>query len=326
MPCRNAGPYLEKCLDSILNQSIPDWELLVVNDHSTDDSLPILEKYAGRDKRIHVFQNIKKGIIPALELAFKNSSGDFISRMDADDIMLENKLRSLREVLLKKGNNHVATGLVKYFSDEELQEGFKNYAIWLNSLTRESNNFSDIYKECVIPSPNWMMWREDYSKLNNEVPLHYPEDYNLTFRMYQNGMKVAGVDETTHLWRDHLQRASRTDPNYADQLFHELKVPFFLKNDRAPDKNLVLWGAGKKAKKIAKELNSQNATFRWITNNPDKIGKNIYGVVLEEDHNPGKFPNPQFIIAVSAPDDIKKIFEKMSGHSFKKGVGYFWFC
>ena len=97
MPVRNASKYLDECLQSIINQTEEKWELLAVDDHSSDESLDLLKTYAAKDHRVKVYKNNGKGIIPALRLAFENSLGNLITRMDADDIMLPQKL----ELLLK---------------------------------------------------------------------------------------------------------------------------------------------------------------------------------------------------------------------------------
>ena len=99
MPVKNAMPYLSACLDSILNQTFKDWELIAVNDGSDDDSEETLLAYARSDSRICVYNNSGTGIIPALQLAYKKSSGNYIHRMDADDLMLPEKLQSLLDLL-----------------------------------------------------------------------------------------------------------------------------------------------------------------------------------------------------------------------------------
>ena len=57
MPVKNAGPFLKECLDSVLSQTEANWELVAVNDGSTDDSLGILESYAYQDNRVKVLEN-----------------------------------------------------------------------------------------------------------------------------------------------------------------------------------------------------------------------------------------------------------------------------
>src|SRR5690606_23650608 len=122
----------------------------------------------------------------------------------------------------KKGS--VAVGKVKYISESQLGDGFSKYEQWLNLLTQNANNFTEIYKECVIPSPNFLIHREDLDLIDAFNPNIYPEDYDLTFRMYAAKMQVAGVNEITHFWRDYPTRSSRTQTHYQHQYFVHLKV------------------------------------------------------------------------------------------------------
>ena len=89
-PFKNTAAYLEDCINSILKQSYTNWELLIVDDHSTDNSYKIVETFAANDSRIQLFKNKGFGIIDALQIAFKHSKGNFVTRMDSDDIMLPN--------------------------------------------------------------------------------------------------------------------------------------------------------------------------------------------------------------------------------------------
>src|ERR1035437_771680 len=87
MPVYNASEYLSKAIESILWQTHTNWELICVNDGSTDNSLSILKAFAKKDKRIKVFSNkTKRGIGYSLNKALKVTKGKFIARMDADDI------------------------------------------------------------------------------------------------------------------------------------------------------------------------------------------------------------------------------------------------
>ena len=159
MPIKNAGKHLKDCLNSIINQDYKNWELLAVNDHSSDDTVEILSLYAEEDTRIRFFNNNGSGIINALRLAYSHSTGVYITRMDADDIMPSDKLKKMQTALLSKSNTLV-TGKVKYIADDKLFDGYKAYEDWLNSLVENKSHFAEIYKECVIPSPCWMLKRE----------------------------------------------------------------------------------------------------------------------------------------------------------------------
>ncbi len=325
MTVYNAAPFLPACLDSILGQSTDDWELCAVINYATDDSFDILSAYARSDKRIKVVQNDgPEGIQSALRKAFSMTSGIWITRMDADDIMDTHKLSALKKALQERGRGYVATGLVHYFSDEgELGNGFRRYEGWLNSLTLKETNFTDIYRECVIPSPCWMVHREDLMKCEAFEPEVYPEDYDLCFRFYKYGLKVAGVDRKIHLWRDYPWRNSRVDERYADQRFLKLKLPYFFELDRDPNRPLLLWGAGHNGKKIAKWLSQHKKPFHWITNNTRKIGQHIYGVLVEPESIIWELDAPQSLIAVSAPEAKEHIKEILYQTGFQKGQDYF---
>lgn len=326
MPVKNTANFLPDCLKSILQQTEKHWELIAVNDHSTDDSLVILEKYAKKDKRIKVFTNIGDGIINALRLAYKHSQGQLITRMDSDDIMLPKKLAILKKQLIIYGQGHLATGLVQYFSAERVGEGYKKYQNWLNNLTISGTNFQDLYKECVIPSPCWMVYRIDLEKCAAFRPNRYPEDYDLCFRFYENGLQIIPNDQFLHQWRDYPNRTSRTDKNYADNRFLAIKVYYFLKLALDKKRRLVIWGAGRKGKLIARLLIEQKIDFQWVCNNERKIGKDIYGQILLPFNAIKKMQQPQLIISVAGDLSQKEILHYLQKEQFRAGEDYYFFC
>lgn len=325
MPVKNASHFLKECLDSILEQTYTNWELLV-DDSSTDDSLSILNNYAAKDHRIKVYSNNGVGIIDALHLAYTKSIGELITRMDADDIMSVDKLQVLSENLLKTGKGNIAVGMVKYFSENELGEGFKNYENWMNGLTLIGNNFSEIYKECVIPSPCWMVYREDLEKCDGFSPTRYPEDYDLTFRFYLSGLKPIPCDKVLHHWRDYPTRTSRTDEHYADNTFIAIKTHYFLKRELDHSKNLVLWGAGKKGKAVAQLLINQNIDFYWICDNPKKIGKQIYNKELLAFNDLDNIVNSQSIVTVANSNAQKEIVQYFEDRNQVSMKDFYFFC
>lgn len=106
MPVYNAEPYVAEAVESILNQTLGDFEFLIVDDGSTDGSLRILEGYAARDPRIHLTSRPNTGYLVALHEMLAIARGEFLARMDADDIALPERfarqvqyLRSCPEVL-----------------------------------------------------------------------------------------------------------------------------------------------------------------------------------------------------------------------------------
>jgi len=306
LPVFNAAPYLRACLASIREQSFKDWELLAVDDYSTDESALILAEFAAVDSRISFFDNQEKGIIPALRLAFHHSRGDFITRMDADDLMPIHKLAYLHDALLKKGPGHVVTGIVAYFSDTGLGDGYKKYETWLNGLVHQNTHFEDLYRECVLPSPAWLIHRTDLIAAGAFDVNRYPEDYDLCFRFYEQNFKIISIPETVHHWRDHADRTSRNNPIYADQNYLELKLFWFLKLHYHPERPFAIWGAGKKGKFMARYFLKYNCDFHWITNNSKKQGINIYEQILASPDVLNAEEDVMILIVVATPSFIQK--------------------
>ncbi|MFT6152010.1 MAG: glycosyltransferase involved in cell wall biosynthesis [Flavobacteriales bacterium] len=322
-PVKNGAQFLVECLDSIVNQTHRNWELLIVNDSSTDETQSILEEYAQQDNRIVVSQNKGKGIIDALITGYEKSAGEFITRMDADDIMTPNKLELLTKKLIEKGKGYLATGFVNYFSETELGQGYFNYQEWLNGLSQTESNFDDIYKECVIPSPCWMVFREDFEASGGFNFNLYPEDYELTFRFYKQELKVVAVKEVIHHWRDYATRTSRTDSNYADNYFIQLKLNYFLELDYDNSRELELWGAGKKGKEVARFLIEKQIKFDWLSNNDKKIGKEVYGVILKDSKSVLEKGTPQILIAVGSLEYNMQIKKALNSKNLKPNIDYF---
>lgn len=326
LPVFNTAPYLRECLDSILAQTEEDWELLAVDDFSTDESPQILQEYTRRDSRIRFFTNEKKGIVPALRLAYHQSTGPLVTRMDSDDRMLSQKLAFMKKLLVKHGEGHIATGLVKYFSADGVGEGYRRYAAWLNRLALEGRHFDEIYRECTIPSPCWMAWRSDLERCGAFTEDIVPEDYDLAFRFREAGFKIVTHSEVLHEWRDRPDRTSRTDEQYLDNSYLDLKTDWFLRSDYDTGRPLVLWGAGRKGKRLAGLLGERDVPFRWVCDNAGKWGHRIGGVEMESFEILAEMPDAQIIIAVAAPDGQREILDFLKKNGFEVGRGYFFFC
>ena len=323
MPMRNAAAYLEECLDSIIAQDYEQWELLITDDRSTDHSREIADHYASTDSRIQLASNSGRGIIDALRSAYARSQSAFITRMDADDLMSKGKLRVMTDELVEHGPGHLVLGCVEYFSEEGLGDGYKRYAEWLNGLTSKGNNWSEIYRECVIPSPCWMLYREDLDAIGAFDRQIYPEDYDLCFRMARAKLKCLPSNKVLHLWRDHGTRASRNDPNYKDNSFIALKCFHFSEWTYDKNKELILWGAGRRGKAIAKELQKKKLPFSWICNNEQKVGKDIYSQVMKPiEYLDQSGQSKQIIIAVANRDEQILIEKTCLGLS----QDFFFFC
>lgn len=261
IPFKNAAPWLEETISSILAQDGVDWELICVDDFSSDDSNNSISQYCNIDSRIRLFQNTDPGIISALQLGLSHAKGEFITRMDADDLMPEGRLRKMHDALVDSDPKTVVTGKVKYFSEGELSEGFVTYQNWVNERIDKLDHYDHIYRECVVASPNWMVRKKDLIDYSIFDQLQYPEDYDLVFHWFENDFKIKSLTDVTLLWRDHPTRTSKNSETYNQSALFRLKIDWFLKIH--PSASIALFGAGTKGKITVKLLQSQNRSFEW---------------------------------------------------------------
>lgn len=321
IPCLNASAYLIECLDSIANQTIIDYECIIIDDGSTDQSQQITQDYALTDGRFVSINNTGSGIISALRTGYARSSGQYITRMDADDVMAPDKLGQL---LAACGPGRVATGQVEYFaSGKTLGDGYRSYAAWLNDNMLSDTPWQGVYRECIVPSPAWMLTRSDLDGIGAFDPDRYPEDYDLCMRMYKAGLKISPTQAVVHHWRDYDDRTSRTDEHYSDNRFIDIKTDYFVDIDLDKARRLVLWGAGRKGKAIAKRLIDKDLAFIWVTTNPKKQGHDIYGQIL---CNSSVVDNrDQGILAVASRTGVVEIKASASYQRLREGRRW-WFC
>lgn len=325
MAVKDTAPYLHDCINSIIDQTYQNWELIAVNDHSTDKTPEILEAFSIADKRIRIFNSDGQKLIPALQCGYRKVKGTLLNRMDSDDKMPNYKIQILVDEWLKYGKGHVIAGGTEHFVDEgEVGDGFLRYERWLNEVARTRTHYKQIYKECVIPSHCWMIHKDDFDTVGAFDPLIYPEDYDLCFRMYRHGLTIVGIDKILHHWRDRSNRISRTWDEYKDNRYFDLKMRFFFEIDRDKTRPLVLWGAGRNGKDMAKILQSYEDTFYWVSNNQKQIGKDIYNVRMQSFEDIPAIENAQIMIVVSSPDGKKEIQSFLDSWG-KVAVKDYWF-
>lgn len=188
MPVYNVAPYVEEAVNSILNQTYLNFELIIVDDCSTDLTYEIVEKLAAEDSRIKLYKNQKNlKICKTLNRAWKVAKGSYIARMDGDDISLPNRLEILKRYLDTNPQcDLVGSGMITI--DEYGNE------LSSPSFIKNSSNISKYmkYRSCIAHI--WMSRREVYESLDGYRELPYVEDYDFLLRALRYGYILANVD------------------------------------------------------------------------------------------------------------------------------------
>lgn len=274
-PFRNTERFILETANSILAQTHKDWEWILVNDHSSQNE-EVLLKERLNDPRVRLLRNKGKGIITALETGFEQITGEFVTRMDADDLMPDYKLALMLQTL-QQSHATIVTGKVRYFSvDTDISAGYQAYENWLNQRVDHDDFYAHIYRECTVASANWLMRTSDLKTCGGFENLTYPEDYDLLFRWYKAGFHIKGIHEVTHLWRDHDQRTSKTSDDYQQKAFFKLKIKRFIELEFKSDGQLIINGTGQKGRITAKYLLEWKIPFLWVSHEATKFSNGIF--------------------------------------------------
>lgn len=325
LPVYNAAPWLADCLDSLLAQTLPDFEIVAVDDGSTDESLPILQGYAARDGRIRLMPSAHVGVVQAAQLGLLACTGEFLARMDADDIALPARLQMQVALLRQEPHIQVASCLVQHLPipNSPPSIGFARYIDWLNSLLTPEAIAKAIFRESPLPNPSTMVYRSELFALGGYVESGLPEDYELWLRYHHHGAKMAKVPQTLLLWRDPPTRLTRTDSRYSVENFLRCKADYLWKDVLANASGYWIWGAGQMGRRIAKQLQQRAPSptpaplLGFFDTNPHKFGKLQRGVpILPTEEVPTcwqRHANSVLLVAV-ASDSARAIIVRRLEH------------
>lgn len=125
VPIYNASGLVARCIDSVLAQTFTDWELVIVDDGSTDDSLQVCTAYAEKDNRISVYHKENGGQTSARRFGFEHSQGDYIYFVDADDFLPNEALKLLHDKAVEENLDIVDGASISYFEDFSVKENVR---------------------------------------------------------------------------------------------------------------------------------------------------------------------------------------------------------
>lgn len=205
----NAEKTLDESIQSILNQTYKDWELVMCDDGSTDSTFKIAEEYTKKYSNIFLLTNgSNKGLNYTLNHCLRYIKGKYIARMDADDVSYPTRIE--KEVMILENNKDisiVSTQMVHFAEDKE----------WGQSKMAEyPTKFSFLFGTPFCHAP-CMVRREAFLAVNGyteDKKILRVEDYDLWFKMYSKGYKGYNIQEVLYKMRDDLNAIKRRKFKY----------------------------------------------------------------------------------------------------------------
>lgn len=273
MPVRNAVATVEQAVQSVLNQTHPDLELVLVDDGSRDGSTALLRAIARRDRRVQLIETVPRGIVSALCAAVERASAPCFARMDADDWCHPDRLRRQLAHLGRRPE----VGAVGCLTHSCADGGWGRYQRWLNGCRTWRQIARDLLVESPLAHPSVLMRRRAYVQAGGYQELDGPEDYDLWLRMVRAGWRLGKVGSVLLDWRDSPRRLTRTDPRYRPEAFIRLKARHLALVQLAHDPRPIwIWGAGRHGRLLCRALEPLVPAARiqaFVDIDPNKIGR-----------------------------------------------------
>lgn len=206
LPAYNCSRYIGQTIDSLLNQTFTNFELLIINDGSSDNTEQVIQSYS--DPRINYLKNdSNKGLVYTLNRGIQEAKGNYIARMDADDIALPTRLQLQKQWLDEHPNTAAVSCTITFIDDKGNQQGD-----WKED--KATCTYADIVK--TLPKANCIahptiMIRKGIALAYLYDPMQvHCEDYDLWLRMLADGLIIEKLPEPLLLYRNHTESITGT--------------------------------------------------------------------------------------------------------------------
>lgn len=304
MSVYNGEKYLAEAIESILNQTFRDFEFIIIDDASVDNSCKILEEYKKKDERIILLKNEKNlGLTKSLNIGIKKAQGEYIARMDADDISLPKRFEKQVDFLNKNKEISLLGSAIEIIGKQNL----KHQIIFVPSKIK--NIF---YHHNPLIHSTWMFRREVLDKVNYDEKYFYAQDYKFLANLIKNKLKFTNLN--LKLVKFNLNNNTLSQKKNVLQRYYSLQVRKYLfKNKLYPQyKKIFLLGQYLKYYYLVfkNELNKDNQAiflsslrgggFTYIKNFLNNTEKK-YFIITKND-------NQENLVFLEKHNQVKEIF------------------
>lgn len=201
IPVYNVEKYIKQCLESIFNQTYKEYEVIIIDDGSTDSSNKIINSYIGLDNIIILNQE-NKGVSEARNLGLKKATGEYIVFIDPDDYLQEDYLEKMVNKIKKTNSDVVICGFKSFYDDNRRKSEFNLYK--LEDKIYSSNEVINLMLELKVKGYVWDKMFKRENLINNNFrfePGRYVQDWFPIFKEIYNSSKITFLNEILYNYR-----------------------------------------------------------------------------------------------------------------------------
>lgn len=331
LPARNAEKTLALAIESCLAQTLPDFELVLVDHGSSDSTFSIMKKYVRRDSRVRAARAPEGStFVEALNFCTLESQGDLLVRMDADDFSYADRLQCQAKYLEENPDVAVCGSLVRIrlrqsdLSGVDPLPGYADYEKWLNTIVTPEAVAAERFIDSPIANPTAMIRREAMEQIGGYNDVEWAEDYDLWLRMLGAGKRIGKVDRVLLDWYDSDTRVTRTSVRYSQDHFLQAKAFYLAKEPLVMELGASIAGAGPIGKKMARWLKEFGIRVEcFFEVNERRIGNQIAGIPVKDGNCLKEAQGTVLIGAVGLPGARDKIRALAGAAEFVEGKDFF---
>lgn len=355
LPVFNARPTLRDAIASVLWQTATDFELIVIDNGSTDGSDEIAKSLCKENARCRLIRENRKGIVHALNTGIREAKGDYIARMDADDLCHRERLEKQLEQFQEFPQTGLVASRVDYgdrislaayaqkngmdpkhlpFSDppstfrrlepDRSTEGYRIYVDWINSIVSEEQIYQNRFIESPFAHPSVMFRKTLMERFGPYRQGPFPEDYELWLRWMEHGVPMRKVRQSLLYWSDPPDRLSRTDPAYDRNAFFQIKghylFRFLLQRSHAkipPEVGII--GSSRLTRKRIQPLVDMGLRVKFFVDFQGRKTSRYTVIPWEELPAPGEVFLISYVASRGARSEIRK---KLNDLGYKEMMDY----